>query len=126
MLACGFFAVGLYGGFVQAGVGFLLAGVVALLSGPTLWYEGWQLPTILNLFILVMVLNLLVECLDPVRARWSRPDLMRVGLGLALGLAYITAWLHRAGMSVPVALLFLAFVLLHALSGTWAGINSSP
>ncbi|MBI2503221.1 MAG: hypothetical protein HYW07_08300 [Candidatus Latescibacteria bacterium] len=38
--------------------------------------------------------------------------------GLLLGLVYMLAWLHRAGMSYPVALLFLAGVLIAYLGIT--------
>ena len=67
----------------------LLAGVVTLLFGPLLWYEGWQLPTTLKLFLLAVVLNLVFECLEPRLATWRRPWLMRLSLGLALGLASV-------------------------------------
>jgi 4-amino-4-deoxy-L-arabinose transferase-like glycosyltransferase len=80
----------------------LLAGVVALLFGPLLWYEGWQLPTTLNLFLLVVVLNLLIECLEPRLATWRRPWLMRLSFGLALGLASVNR---------PQNLLLAVFIL---------------
>jgi len=70
----------------RAGLG---AGVLALLFAPILWYEGWQLPTALNLFLLVAVLNLLIECLDPDILKRSRSHPVFLGLGLALGLAVI-------------------------------------
>jgi 4-amino-4-deoxy-L-arabinose transferase-like glycosyltransferase len=76
--------VRLYGG--KAG---LLAGTLALLFAPALWYEGWQLPTTLNLFLLTLILNLLIECLDPSRLSRRRSNLIFLGLGLALGLASV-------------------------------------
>lgn len=39
-------------------------------------------------------------------------------IGLILGLVYMISWLHRAGMSYPVALLWLAFVLIAYLGIT--------
>ncbi len=65
------------------------AGLLALLFAPAIWYEGWQLPTALNLFLLVVVLNLLVECLDADILKRSRSNLVFLGLGLALGLAAV-------------------------------------
>jgi len=67
----------------------LYAGIIALLFGPALWYEGWQLPTALNLFLMVVTLNLLFECLDSDILTRSRSKLYFAGLGLALGLASI-------------------------------------
>ncbi len=64
-------------------------GLLALLFAPALWYEGWQLPTSLNLFLLVVILNLLVECLDPDILKRPRTNLVFLGLGFALGLAAI-------------------------------------
>jgi 4-amino-4-deoxy-L-arabinose transferase-like glycosyltransferase len=94
----------------------LLAGILALLFAPTLWYEGWQLPTTLNLFLLVVVLNLLIECpgTRPLTGRSS--TLVPIGLGLALGLAAVNRpqnlllaalilvwlwWRGRAAGSIP-------------------------
>lgn len=39
-------------------------------------------------------------------------------VGLLLGVAYMLAWLHGTGMSLPVAMLFLAFVLIAYLGIT--------
>jgi 4-amino-4-deoxy-L-arabinose transferase-like glycosyltransferase len=97
----------------------MLAGVVALLSAPTLWYEGWQLPTTLNLFLLVIVLNFLVECLDPYRDRWSRPGLMRVGLGLSLGLASL-----NRPQNLLQAVLILAVLCWGDRRSRWRGFRS--
>jgi len=89
----------------------LLAGVLALLFAPAIWYEGWQLPTTLNLFLLAVVLNLLAESVDPDVRRRFRSLAIAAGLGLALGLAavnrpqdlllavFILAWLGWRGRS---------------------------
>jgi 4-amino-4-deoxy-L-arabinose transferase-like glycosyltransferase len=66
-----------------------LAGVLALFFAPAIWYEGWLLPTALNLFMLVVILNLLVECLDPNILNRSRSMTIFLGLGLMLGLAAV-------------------------------------
>jgi len=63
----------------------LLAGALALMCAPALWYEGWLLPTVLNLFLLTVVLNLMVELLEP----RPRSLLFALGLGLTLGLAAV-------------------------------------
>jgi 4-amino-4-deoxy-L-arabinose transferase-like glycosyltransferase len=87
----------------------MLAGVLALLFAPVLWYEGWQLPTSLNLFLLVVILNLLIAGLDTSRLSGRKTQLVFLGLGLALGLAavnrpqnlllavFILAWLGWRG-----------------------------
>jgi 4-amino-4-deoxy-L-arabinose transferase-like glycosyltransferase len=81
----------------------LLAGALVLLFGPPLWYEGWQLPTVLNLFLLTVILNLLSECVDfPPQVR-SRTYALSIGLGLALGLAAVNR---------PQNLLLAAFILI--------------
>ncbi len=81
----------------------LLAGVLVLLFAPTIWYEGWLLPTALNLFLLVVILNLLIECLDPDLQAGTRSNLVFLGLGLALGLASVNR---------PQNLLLAAFILI--------------
>lgn len=63
----------------------LLAGVLALVMGPPLWYEGWLLPTTLNLGLLVLALNLVVALVGRDRTPWW----LAVALGLVLGLAAI-------------------------------------
>lgn len=73
----------------------LLAGVLALLAGPLLWYEGWLLPTTLNVALLVLIMNLAVAVAGAGPRRWWLP----LVLGLTLGLAAI----HR-----PQNLLLLA------------------
>ncbi len=80
----------------------LLAGVLTVLFAPVLWYEGWQLPTTLNLFLLVVILNLLVACLDPGRPAGRKSHLLFLGLGLALGLAAVNR---------PQNLLLAVFIL---------------
>ena len=102
----------------------MLAGVLALLFAPLLWYEGWQLPTSLNLFLLVVILNLLVACLDPSRMSGRKSHLIFLGLGLALGLAavnrpqnlvlaaFILTWLRWRGKAAgAVPYRFLGLVL---------------
>ncbi len=80
----------------------LWAGVFTLLFGPALWYEGWQLPTALNLFLMVVILNLLLQCLGPDIPTRSRSKLYFAGLGLALGLAAVNR---------PQNLLLAVFIL---------------
>ncbi len=65
----------------------LLAGLLTLLFAPVLWYEGWLLPTTVNLFLLVVILNLVVESLGP--ATGPRSWVLFAGLGFALGLAVV-------------------------------------
>jgi Tetratricopeptide repeat len=72
-----------------------LAALLLTLCAPLVWYEGWLLPTSLNLFLLVVGLNLLVACGDPRRKGIWLPLLC----GLVLGLAAVNR---------PQQLLFLA------------------
>jgi tetratricopeptide (TPR) repeat protein len=67
----------------------LWAGLLALYFAPPLWFEGWLLPTTLNLFLLVVILDLAVAC----RQRGDDRRLLP-WLGLLLGLAIINRPQH--------------------------------
>jgi tetratricopeptide (TPR) repeat protein len=71
----------------RAGLG---AGIVALLFGPLLWFEGWLLPATLNIFLLVVALNLTVFVFQ----REGRPVWWVLLPGFALGLAAINRPQH--------------------------------
>ena len=60
-----------------------LAAVLIALCAPLIWYEGWLLPTTLNLLLLVAGLNLLVACVEPGRRNGPLPALTGLLLGLA-------------------------------------------
>ncbi len=85
----------------------LWAGLLALLFAPLLWFEGWLLPTALNMALLATAMNLALAC----RARRdgrSWPWLL--GLGLLLGVAAVNR---------PQHLLLLAGIVVWWGWGSW-------
>ncbi|MEN8006465.1 MAG: tetratricopeptide repeat protein [Candidatus Krumholzibacteriota bacterium] len=105
----------------------LLASVLALLCAPVLWYEGWQLPTALNLFLLTVVLNLLIEIPALKQPTGRRSLAVFLALGLALGLAavgrpqnlllavFVLLWLWWRGKSTGAAVYRSLGIILAAL-----------
>lgn len=80
-----------------------LAAVLAAVCAPTLWYEGWLLPTTLNLFLLALGLNLLAAAGD----RDRRYGLLPLAAGLALGLAAVNRPQQLLVIAGAAAWLFL-------------------
>jgi len=78
----------------------LWAGGLALLFAPLLWFEGWLLPTTLNVLLLTAIMNLAVRCHG---RRDGRDALRLLALGLLLGLAAVNrpqSMLLLAGLAV--------------------------
>jgi len=94
----------------------LWAGLLVLLFAPLLWFEGWLLPTTLNVLLLVAILNLAVLC----RARrGGRVTPCLLLLGLLLGVAAINR---------PQHLLLLAGIAVWWGWGSWRtpAVNVKP
>ena len=104
----------------------LWAGGLALLFAPLLWFEGWLLPTALNMALLTAVLNLAPACRARREGRvWPRLLLLGLLLGVAtinrpqhlLLLAGLAAWWgwgswrRPAAVAKPVLLLALGAAL---------------
>ena len=85
----------------------LWAGLLMLLFAPPLWFEGWLLPTTLNMLLLVAIMNLAVHCRMLCGGR-IYPRLLL--LGLLLGLAAINR---------PQHLLLLAGIVVWWGWGSW-------
>lgn len=60
-----------------------LAALLLALCAPLVWYEGWLLPTTLNLFLLVTGLNLLVVSAERKSAGWWLPLVCGLVLGVS-------------------------------------------
>ncbi|MBU8871531.1 MAG: tetratricopeptide repeat protein [Gemmatimonadales bacterium] len=91
-----------------------LAALLLSLCAPLIWYEGWLLPTTLNLLLLVTGLNLLVACSEPRRWNGLLPPLT----GLLLGLAAVNRPQHLLLLAGGLGWLFW-LVRRESASGRW-------
>jgi len=94
-----------------------IAAVLVTICGPMLWYEGWLLPTTLNLLLLVIGLNLLAAIADPRRWGGYLPALA----GLVLGLAAVNR--PQQMLVVAAGVVWLFFMIRRESSRPGKGIR---
>lgn len=101
-----FFAIGVYGGFIQAGVGiFLTAGLVLAAGHNLVGANGLK-----NLIVLVFTIAALAVFIVNDQVRW--------GLGLLLGVGNAAGAFVAARMAIARGAVFVRWVLIVILAGS--------